>query len=99
MKRICPNCSAATIAIPDLLLGDCVCRNCRSRVGVNRAASMLFSLLVVLVTVATAVMVFSLFGIYAVVVWFVFPIGAIGYLKARFCPLVAKQHPTGHGRG
>lgn len=54
---------------------------------------MAFSLLMILVTVATSIMVFSLFGIYAVVVWFVFPIGAIGYLKARFCPLVAKQHP------
>ena len=93
MRRSCPNCSAETIATRDLLLGDCVCRNCKSRIGVNRAASMQFSLIIVLVTVATSIMVFSLFGIYAVIVWFIFPIGAIGYLKARFCPLVAKQQP------
>jgi hypothetical protein len=34
-------------------------------------------------------MVLSLFGIYAVIVWFVFPVGAIGWLRARFCPLTA----------
>ena len=36
-------------------------------------------------------MVLTLFGVYAVILWFAFPIGAIGYLKARFCPLVAEQ--------
>ena len=48
---------------------------------------MLFSILIVVVTVVTSYMVLSLYGIYAVIVWFIFPIGAIGYLRARFCPL------------
>jgi hypothetical protein len=53
----------------------------------NRFIALLFSILIVVVTVATSYMVLSLFGIYAVIVWFVFPVGAIGYLRARFSPL------------
>lgn len=49
----------------------------------------MFSLAIIVVTVATSIAVLSLFGIYAVILWFAFPIGAIGYLKARLCPLVA----------
>lgn len=48
-------------------------------------------LAIIAVTIGTSVMVLTLFGIYAVILWFAFPIGAIGYLKARFCPLVAEQ--------
>jgi hypothetical protein len=48
---------------------------------------MLFSLVIVVVTVGSSVAVFSMFGVYAVILWFAFPIGAIGYIKARFCPL------------
>lgn len=58
---------------------------------VNRLAAALFTLVMIVVTVGTSVMVLSLFNIYAVILWFAFPIGAIGYLKARFCPLVAEQ--------
>ena len=53
----------------------------------NRFISLLFSILIVVVTVVTSYMVLSLFGIYAVIVWFIFPVGAIGYLRARFSPL------------
>ena len=55
---------------------------------VNRLASAFFTLAIVVVTVGTSLAVLYLFGIYAVILWFAFPIGAIGYLKARFCPLV-----------
>jgi hypothetical protein len=51
-----------------------------------------FSLAIISVTVGTSLMILSMFGIYAVILWFAFPIGAIGYLKARYCPLtVAKR--------
>ena len=89
MNRNCPNCSAASIPVSELLLGACRCPACRTGVRVNRFWSILFSILIVVVTVASSLMVLSLFGIYAVIVWFVFPVGAIGYLRARFCPLTA----------
>jgi hypothetical protein len=50
-------------------------------------ASLLFSILIVAVTVVTSYMVLSMYGVYAVIIWFAFPIGAIGYIKARFSPL------------
>ena len=53
----------------------------------NRFASLLFSLVIIVVTVGTSVAVFTMFGVYAVILWFAFPIGAIGFIKARFCPL------------
>ncbi len=87
MNRTCPNCSAANISTRDLLVGSVRCSACRHRIGLNRFVSMLFSILIVVVTVVTSYMVLSLYGIYAVIVWFIFPIGAIGYLRARFCPL------------
>ena len=87
MHRICPNCSVKTIATADLIFGDCRCPACGTRVRVNRFASLLFSLVIIVVTVGSSVAVFTMFGIYAVILWFAFPIGAIGYIKARFCPL------------
>jgi len=54
---------------------------------VNRFVSLLFSVVIIAVTVGSSVAVFTMFGIYAVILWFAFPIGAIGYIKARFCPL------------
>jgi uncharacterized protein (DUF983 family) len=91
MQRICPNCSVRAIPVAELLFGVCHCPNCRLDVRVNRLASILFSLVIVVVTVATSLMVLSLFGVYAVILWFAFPIGAIGYLKARYCPLTVLQ--------
>ena len=88
MQRICPNCSVRAIPVSELLFGVC---HCRLDVRVNRLASILFSLVIVVVTVATSLMVLSLFGVYAVILWFAFPIGAIGYLKARYCPLTVLQ--------
>lgn len=91
MIRNCPNCSTNSIPVSELLFGTCVCPNCRMTVRLNRFASALFMLAIIAVTIGTSVMVLTLFGIYAVILWFAFPIGAIGYLKARFCPLVAEQ--------
>ena len=89
LKRICPNCSTRSLAVADLLFGVCRCPSCKAKVRVNRFASALFSLAIIIVTVATSLMVLSMFGVYAVILWFAFPIGAIGFLKARFCPLTA----------
>ena len=87
MMRSCPNCSAVSISTSELLVGTVRCSVCAAHVGLNRFVSFLFSILIVVVTVVTSLMVLSLYGIYAVIVWFVFPVGAIGYLRARFGPL------------
>ena len=90
MQRVCPNCSQRSIPAAELLVGESRCRACGKTVRANRAVSFLFSILILVVTLVTSYMVLSLFGIYAVIVWFIFPIGAIGYLRARFCPLTVK---------
>ncbi len=87
MLRTCPNCSQQTVPVRELLMGTFRCPACQAIIGVNPVASFLFSLLIIVVTVGTSLAIFTLFGIYAVIVWFMFPIGAIGYLKARYCPL------------
>ena len=92
MIRTCPNCSATSIPVRDLLVGAIRCNVCAAHIGFNRFVSLMFSVLIVIVTLATSYMVLSLYGIYAVVVWFIFPIGAIGYLRARFCPLTVLPH-------
>jgi hypothetical protein len=91
MQRICPNCSVRAIPVAELLFGVCRCPNCQVDVRVNRFASLLFSLVIIAVTIATSLMVLSLFGVYAVILWFAFPIGAIGYLKTRYCPLTVVE--------
>ena len=95
MQRNCPNCSNSSIPVSGLLVGPCRCPACGVTVRVNRAVSFLFSVLILVVTLVTSYMVLSLFGIYAVVVWFIFPIGAIGYLRARFCPLAVMPKQQG----
>lgn len=89
MVRNCPNCAQPTIPIRELLTGRCRCPSCQLTVGIQPFASFLFSILAIAVTVGTSIGVFMMFGIYAVIVWFMFPVGAISYIKARYCPLVA----------
>jgi hypothetical protein len=36
-------------------------------------------------------------GLYAALIWLPFPIGAIGYFKARFCPLETKRKQVAPG--
>lgn len=51
---------------------------------------MAFAAVIVPVTVVTTTMVLVQMDMYAALLWAPFPIGSISYLKARFCPLVAK---------
>jgi uncharacterized protein (DUF983 family) len=95
MQRICPNCSQRSIPLSGLLLGACRCAACGHYVRVNRVAGFLFSILTVVITALTSYAVFALHGIYAVIIWFAFPVGAIGYIKARFSPLTAFQADRG----
>ena len=52
---------------------------------------MAFFVVIFAITFVSTVAVLAQFGIYAAILWFSFPIGAIGYLKARFSPLETKH--------
>lgn len=47
----------------------------------------MFNFLILMVAIATTAMVFLQAGLYAAIVWLPFPVGALSYLKARFCRL------------
>jgi hypothetical protein len=89
--RICPACSEKSIPISELLLSHATCPNCKNLVGPHWFFGSAFYAIILLVTVVSTIIVLAQFGIYAAILWFSFPIGAIGYLKARFSPLVTKQ--------
>jgi len=78
-----------------LLMSNAVCPNCRALVGPHWLFSSAFFIVILVVTLASTVAVLSQFGIYAAVLWFSFPIGTIGYIKARFSPLETKQADLG----
>ncbi len=90
MNRKCPNCSSDSISTRELLFGDCRCRGCLRVVGVHRIASFIASIVIFAVAVLTTLIVFVQFDLWAALLWFTFPVGALSYLKARFCPLEVK---------
>ena len=98
-NRTCPNCSQPAIAVSRLLMSDAECPNCRALVGPHWLFGTVFYIIIFAVTLGTTIAVLSQFGIYAAVLWFSFPIGAIGYLKARFSPLVTKHANLGPPSG
>ena len=91
MNRDCPKCSKGTIPVSGLLVSNFDCPNCRTLVGVHWLYRAGFFVLILLATVPSTVAVLAQQGVYAALIWLPFPIGAIGYLKARFCPLEAKR--------
>ena len=92
-NRICPVCSQRSIDVTELLVSNAVCPNCRSTVGVHWLYGGFFYLVLLAIAGISTLLVLARFGIFAAILWFSFPIGAIGYLKARFSPLQRKE-PT-----
>lgn len=90
MRRQCPVCDRQSIAVGDILFHPAECRACKALVGVHRVASGGFAFLVTVVTLVSSLIVLLEMGLYAALLWFPFPIGALSYVKARFCPLEAK---------
>ncbi len=87
MKRTCPGCEQATIPVSELIMSPCACSQCGKRVGVRGFWRAFFVVLITLVAVPSTLAVFMQQGMYAALIWLPFPIGALGYLRARFCPL------------
>ncbi|MDX1508238.1 MAG: hypothetical protein R3358_08155 [Woeseiaceae bacterium] len=91
MTRTCPNCGNATIPVREVLFADYVCPSCKRMVGVTGAASFVFAVLIFVTTLVTTFIIFLQFDVYAAILWFSLPIGALSYIKARYCPLQRKN--------
>lgn len=97
MNRKCPNCSGNTISVRELLFGDCRCKSCLRIIGVHRIASAFASFIIFTVAIVTTLIVFIELDLWAALLWFTLPVGALSYVKARFCPLQIK--PESHRSG
>ena len=72
-------------------MGRAFCAQCESVIDVRRAAAAAVNLLTFILTVLTTLLVIAQMGNFWGLLWFTLPIGAMAYLKARFCPLDSKQ--------
>ena len=97
MKRKCPNCSSETISVRELLFGDCRCKSCLRIIGVRRIVSAIASFVIFAVAIATTLVVLVALDLWAALLWFTLPVGALSYVKARFCPLEARPKPHRSG--
>jgi hypothetical protein len=91
LNRICPSCFAESVPVKELLVSYARCPNCRAAVGPHWLFNWPLNLLTFLVTSLSTIAVLAQFGIYAALLWFPFPVGALGYLKASFSPLEVKD--------
>jgi uncharacterized protein (DUF983 family) len=91
LNRCCPKCSENTIPVSGLIVSNFDCSNCREIVGIQWLYKAAFFLVILVVTVPTSIAVLAQQGVYAALLWMPFPIGAIGYFKAKYCPLEIKQ--------
>jgi len=66
---------------------------CGSHVKAQWLYGAIFNVLIIVVTLFSTVVVFSVQGLYAAILLLPLPLGAIGYLKARYCRL-SVAHPN-----
>lgn len=97
MNRTCPNCSSNTISVTELLFGDCRCKTCRRVIGVPRIVSAIASFVIFSVAIVTTLIVLIELDLWAALLWFTLPVGALSYIKARFRPLRVKEKPNHSG--
>lgn len=79
------------IPVRRLLTANVRCRSCGAVVGAHWLYGMAFYVVTFLVTLFTTIAILAAQGLYAAILLLPLPIGAIGYLRARFCPLETKQ--------
>ena len=80
-----------------MIVSNFHCANCKAIVGVKWLYKAGFFPVILVVTVLSTMAVLAQQGLYAALIWLPFPIGAIGYFKARFCPLETKRKQVGPG--
>jgi hypothetical protein len=94
LNRKCPNCCEESVSVSALILSDTFCPSCGQLVGVQWVFKATFFLIILVATAAVGVLVLVDQGLYAAILMVSLPIGAIGFIKARYCPLVVrKQKP------
>ncbi len=93
LSRICPNCSSESISVTGLILSDVTCTNCSLLIGVHWLFRSIFFVIILAATLLTALIFLIDQGLYAALFMISVPIGALGFIKARFCPLVLKRTP------
>ena len=96
MNRRCPGCSSETVPVSGLILSDVLCATCGRRVGVHWLFRSVFFVIISIVTLFTVFVVLVEQGLYAALLMFSVPIGAIGFIKARFSPLVIRRQRSDH---
>ena len=95
LNRKCPNCSSESVSVTKLILSDVQCPNCGRMVGVHWVFRAIFFVVILVATIIVGLVVLIDQGLYAVLLLVSLPIGAIGFIKARYCPLVVrKQEPS-----
>ena len=72
-------------------MSDVLCRVCGKRIGVHWVFRSLFFVLIFVAAAGTGLIVYVDQGFYAALLFVSVPIGALGYIKARFAPLVVRQ--------
>ncbi len=97
MNRVCPSCTIESVSTRDLLFGNCRCGHCRRIVGVRRFASVLANAVIFATAIVSTLIVLIELGLYAALLWFTLPVGALSYVKVRFCPLEVKPEPFRSG--
>ena len=70
---------------------SCPPTNCSQLVGVHWLFRSVFFVIILVATLFTVSVVLIDQGLYAALLMISVPIGAIGFIKARFCPLVVKR--------
>ena len=95
IHRNCPNCFARTVPLTAFLTSGLACSNCNTRLEAGRVCALGFFVVTFLVTVVSTAAVMATLGFYAGLLWLPFPIGALGYLKVRYCPFKAMGEEVG----
>lgn len=95
MNRKCPNCSDESVSVSRLILSDVRCASCGQIVGVQTVFRVVFFVIILIATLFTVLVVLVDQGLYAALLMMTLPIGAIGIIKARYCPLAVRKSKTG----
>jgi ABC-type transport system involved in cytochrome c biogenesis permease component len=78
-----------------LILSDVECASCGQVIGVQWAFRAVFFAIILIATLFTILVVLADQGLYAALLMMTLPIGAIGFIKARYSPLVVRKRKAG----
>lgn len=80
------------MSVSELILSDAVCAQCGKLIGVQKVFKAIFFVIIFAATIVVGLAVLARQGLYAALLMVSLPIGAIGFIKARYSPLVIIRH-------